>query len=349
MAFGVYGKHPAKGDFLEHGLPPALRRALESWLDGALAEARGALGPAWEGVWPAAPHLMFWLGEGIWGEPVAGVLAPSRDRVGRRFPLVFVASGPDAPPPPVTAASQDWWAALSAHARAALGRADLPAPAALMDGAPRPAGEGVAAPVAGGFWASRPGAGVAALWEDVALADHRRAAALRSYWWVEGEAPLPAPAEPPPAEGAADEPAAEAIPDLPPDAGDEAAAAPQDEGAASPPPGDPAAGDEAPVAAEEVPAEDGPPPEPEEEDVWALVGVTEEDEGSPFDGPAGGLGLFAAPAPAAAAPPPLPVAAPAPVQAAAPLRRREAQIWAGDGLPGGAVLAWFFSGYAGNG
>ena len=38
MALGVYGKHPAKGDFVEYGLPPDLRAALESWLDQVLAE-----------------------------------------------------------------------------------------------------------------------------------------------------------------------------------------------------------------------------------------------------------------------------------------------------------------------
>ncbi|MBL9054989.1 MAG: type VI secretion system-associated protein TagF, partial [Rhodobacteraceae bacterium] len=84
MALGVYGKHPAKGDFIDYGLPPAVLKRLEVWLDAALAEARTALGPAWEAVWPAAPRLHFWLGEGIWGEPVAGVMAASRDRVGRR-------------------------------------------------------------------------------------------------------------------------------------------------------------------------------------------------------------------------------------------------------------------------
>lgn len=68
MAFGVYGKHPAKGDFLSHGVPPAVQARLEVWLDAALAEARAALGADWQSVWPAAPALRLWLGEGIWGE-----------------------------------------------------------------------------------------------------------------------------------------------------------------------------------------------------------------------------------------------------------------------------------------
>ena len=93
MGLAVYGKHPAKGDFLEYGLPPALKPALEGWLDTVLAEAKASLGADWQTVWPAAPMLRFWLGEGIWGTPLAGVMAAAQDRVGRRFPLVLLALG----------------------------------------------------------------------------------------------------------------------------------------------------------------------------------------------------------------------------------------------------------------
>ena len=313
MALGVYGKHPAKGDFIDYGLPPAVLKRLEAWLDAALAEARTTLGPAWESVWPAAPRLHFWLGEGIWGEPVAGVMAASRDRVGRRFPLVMLATGGDVPPPPVTAAAQTWHVALSAHLAACLGRSVLDQPAELMADAPWPEGaEGVVAAVAPEFWAVRPGASSAALWEDVALADHRSAAAGRSYWWVAGEE------EPPPPETDA-EPTAEAveepeITDLP-EAEAEAAAEP---------------------IAQEAPAE---------ADAWALPDLPE-DEGSPFAS-GGGLSLFAAPEPGLAPAPVEEVAAP--VVAAVEAASRWSQVWAGAGLPSGAVLAWFFRGHVGNG
>jgi type VI secretion system ImpM family protein len=294
MALGIYGKHPAKGDFMAHGLPAALQTRLESWLDATLAEARAALGSDWQAVWPAAPHLHFWLGEGIWGEPVAGLMAPAQDKVGRRFPLVYLATGADAPPPPIAGGGQDWHRALSAHAAAALARPEVDQPADLLAELPRPElAEGVTAVTPPEFWAVRPGPEVAALWQDVTLADHRRAAANRSYWWTEG-ALAPAVAEEP-------EPA------------------PQEEA--------------------------DPPPPPPDEDVWALAGVHADDEQSPFAGPA--PGLFAPPAPAEAA-----VAEPAPLTAApdpapaAPMPR-PAQVWAGPGLPGGAVLAWFFRGHAG--
>lgn len=304
MAFGVYGKHPAKGDFLSHGVPPAVQARLEVWLDAALAEARAALGADWQSVWPAAPALHFWLGEGIWGEAVAGLMAPSQDRVGRRFPLVFLATGLDAPPPPITDFGQDWHRALAAHAAMALARPDLDQPADLLSGAPRPdRAEGTIVPPE--LCAARPGPGVGALWQDMAQPDHRCAAAARSYWWIEGES---AAAPPAPTEAAP-------LPDIP-------SAAP------------------AVVLAEGVPPFD-------EEDIWALAGVATDDEDSPFAGPA--LGLFAPPAPAVpSAPAPLSSAPEeaelTPAAAAAAPPPRPAQIWAGAGLPSGAVLAWFFKG-----
>jgi type VI secretion system protein ImpM len=358
MAFGVYGKHPAKGDFVEYGVPAALLRVVEAWLDKALAEAREALGPQWEQVWPRAPHLCFWLGEAIWGQPVAGVLAPSRDRVGRRFPLVWLASGADVPPPPAAGGDAGWWAALSGHAAAMLARSDLAQPAVLLEGAPHPIGEGVTDFTAAQFWATRPGADVAALWADVMLADHRSAASQRSYWWVAGDSvqPVAAPvdeglfglSEPEP------EPEQETVPeDLPAEAAGAAGDAPDTEALADPLP-DPDDGAEAVEAAPDLSAgAEAPPDEPsDDEDVWALVGVAEDDGGSPFDTPAGGLGLFAAPAPAAEAPAAAAALAAETVTAPPPpvaVAARPSQIWAGAGLPGGAVLAWFFRGHAGNG
>ena len=38
MALSVYGKHPAKGDFVEYGLADGLKPVVEGWLDAVLAE-----------------------------------------------------------------------------------------------------------------------------------------------------------------------------------------------------------------------------------------------------------------------------------------------------------------------
>ncbi len=360
MPLGIYGKHPAKGDFLDFGVPAPLLKQVEAWLDTALGEAREVLGGEWEAIWSRAPVLRFWLGEGVWGGPVAGVMVASRDKVGRRFPLVLLASGTDAPPPPVVDPAQPWHDAGVAHLARLLALGDFASNARLLDGAPVAGSADQPGP--GDFWAVRPGDSLEALWSDVAVTDHRRAAAGRSYWWVAGEpeaaAPWPDAVEPEPVE---------------PDPADPEPADPEP---ASPKPTDPDLPD--PVAPPgDPPAEDAPDPVPEvadpqtqpdsdtEDDVfavaddgpmadpWGLVlPDVPEDDSSPFDAPAMGFRLFAAPE--AAAPQASVAAAPAPD--APPPPRGPAlraplwsQVWAGEGLPSGAVLAWFFRGHVGNG
>ncbi len=359
MPVGIYGKHPAKGDFLDAGVPGPLLKLVEGWLDTALAEAREALGAEWEAVWSQAPLLRFWLGEGIWGAPLAGVLMASRDRVGRRFPLVLMATGADAPPPPVVDPAQGWHDPAEAHLRRVMALADFPANAALLEGAPVAPSPDQPGPA--DFWAVCPGQGVEALWSDVALTDHRRAAAGRSYWWVAGEPERSA--EPWPeaiGEEATELPAAEvADPALPVEValseavvGMEDASEPSEtqlpDDETSEVEAEPV---EAEVAAEfagaalaELAAEDAV--SAGEPDPWGLA--LPEDEGSPFDSAPLGFSLFAAPAEPVGAPPPEP-AETAPAPAIRPRDPLWSQVWAGQGLPSGAVLAWFFRGHVGNG
>jgi type VI secretion system protein ImpM len=302
MALSVYGKHPAKGDFVEYGLADGLKPVVEGWLDAVLAETRHALGDAWDRAWPVAPALRFWLGEAIWGEPVCGVLMTSADRVGRRFPLVIFASGAEAAalPAPAIAPDQAWYDGIEAHLRAVLRMADFATPAALLAGVTAPLANRdtpTAGPV--DFWAVRPGSGVAGLLADIALTDHRRAAMGRSYWWVAGQEPLPE-------SGAVPEPVAVPAP----------VADPEPEAVAVV---------KAPVAS-----------------AWDLP----EDDDSPFAAPSG-PSLFAAPE--AADPEAAVAVAPDVVLPPAAPRVLWSQVWAGEGLPSGHVLAWFLRGYDGNG
>ena len=336
MAMAVYGKHPAKGDFLEYGLPLSLKPALEGWLDTALADAKASLGADWQTVWPTAPMLRFWLGEGIWGTPVAGVLAPSQDRVGRRFPLVLLALGDGgmAVSPPVIDADQAWYDAACVHLGVQLLRDDLPGPAALVQDAPQP-------PLTNGppgpadFWAVRPGADVDGLLADIALTDHRRANQGRSYWWVAGTAAV--------ADDAAllvdlAKPAAEDDSFLPVGAEAEVEA----DGAA-----DGVAADE--QAVEPASDADADAGGNSDGNTWDLPDTPETD-GSPFDIGDGDddnvKSMFAPPEPAGIAT----ETAYTPPQTPAPdtAKPQWSQVWAGPGLPPGAVLAWFFRGHAGN-
>ena len=342
MALAVYGKHPAKGDFLEYGVPEALKPGLEAWLDAVLAEARAVLAAEWDRVWLNAPMLRFWIGDGIWGAPVAGVMAASQDRVGRRFPLVLLALG--GVPPPVIDPDQGWYDAACLHLAGQLARVDLGVPelgvpdlgvaAALLSGAPVPAGADAAAGPRD-FWAVTPGPLVAGLLSDITLTDHRRASETRSYWWVAGAPDAEAPAVP-----AVELPSAEPEPEPEPELESEPESAA--ESAAEP--------ELVEVDAPEVAAELVADEAVSEAVDWALpeadFAAEPEADSSPFDAPAGGYGLFQPPEPGAALMPDLPElpAALLPVPEPRPLW---SQVWAGPGLPSGAVLAWFFRGYAG--
>lgn len=109
---GFWGKLPARGDFIGHGLPAAWMQAWEPWLMEGLAEvaARGrpladalAALPVWGFVVPVRPGSLW----------ACGVLAPSHDRVGRAFPLVLVEGRAGASPGP-SGAVCDRVAALAA-------------------------------------------------------------------------------------------------------------------------------------------------------------------------------------------------------------------------------------------
>ncbi len=181
MARFVYGKHPAFGDFITAGLSGVAHDRLEAWLNASLSTLRGAWGDEWAGGFDASPMLAFWIGARVAGEAaVRGVMCPSQDKVGRRFPLLIGMEGPG-PLPPAIEPTNTYCADM------AVLLADLaPDPAlgaqGVIDLLPEVEGEDIDANPA--FWASRDDGDMAQLWADVAMADHLRAAHGRSYWWV---------------------------------------------------------------------------------------------------------------------------------------------------------------------
>ena len=323
MALAVYGKHPAKGDFLDYGLPAALKTALEGWLDTVLAETKAALGTEWQRVWPAAPMLRFWVGEAIWGMSVTGVMATAHDRVGRRFPLVLLAlqNQGNCHAPPVIDPDQTWYDAACAHLDVQLQRGDLPGPAALIEDAPHPtATDALAGPA--DFWAARLGANVGGLLADIASTDHRRANAGRSYWWVAGTT-----------EGVQAEVDSEPV-----ITGDPGLIPKHDAAQITP---------ETPVDDFVVITNADETANTNAADIAHWDGANRPDtDASPFSSDRAGSSLFAEPEPYDGFQAP-PETTP---QISAPIAPREvwSQVWAGPGLPSGAVLAWFFRGHAGN-
>lgn len=95
--FGAFGKMPSAGDFFRLNPPAGFVSAWDGWVQQAMLETQVALGPDWDGRYMSAPIWRFTLSPGLAGpQPAMGVLMPSVDRVGRRFPLTLMAAQPTA-------------------------------------------------------------------------------------------------------------------------------------------------------------------------------------------------------------------------------------------------------------
>lgn len=83
---GWYGKLPARGDFVCHGLPPEWVEPWDACLQQVLRLAAARESP----LRHFAPWRFLAWPRGTDGAAWAGVLVPSHDRVGRVFPLTVV-------------------------------------------------------------------------------------------------------------------------------------------------------------------------------------------------------------------------------------------------------------------
>ena len=90
----VFGKTPRMGDFLRVGNGGAAGEALEQWVEQGLAYAEAKRGAAWPSIYGAGATYAFIFRpprSSPAREPLVGVIKPSVDAVGRRFPLVVYA------------------------------------------------------------------------------------------------------------------------------------------------------------------------------------------------------------------------------------------------------------------
>ncbi|MEM8551147.1 MAG: type VI secretion system-associated protein TagF [Pseudomonadota bacterium] len=109
----LFGKLPARRDFIARNVPNPVLERLEPWLQEAVAQSRETLGPAWLNAFLTAPLWRFWLSRSLLGAGVAGVIMPSVDQVGRYFPLTafaIAAEGTDHAPPEQS--HEAWYGAL---------------------------------------------------------------------------------------------------------------------------------------------------------------------------------------------------------------------------------------------
>jgi type VI secretion system protein ImpM len=96
---GVFGKLPARGDFITRRLGRAFVAAWDEWLQQAVVASQSALGASWLDIYLTSPIWHFALGADCCGpNTVIGVLMPSVDKVGRYFPLTIcheIAAAPE--------------------------------------------------------------------------------------------------------------------------------------------------------------------------------------------------------------------------------------------------------------
>ena len=153
IAFGLYGKLPARGDFVRLGLPGDFVAAWDEWFATVIAASRQLMGEDWLPAFLEAPVWRFALAPGLAGAQAAtGLWMPSVDRVGRYFPLTFAAIAPSVAP--------GWLDACEAAGRAAL--IDDATPDGVLARLPSPAPGGEPA-AAGSVWWSEGGPRVAAV------------------------------------------------------------------------------------------------------------------------------------------------------------------------------------------
>jgi type VI secretion system protein ImpM len=110
MPCGLYGKVPAKRDFIAIGAPREFLSAWEPWLQAGISASRNALAEQWQPAFLTAPIWRFWLGADICGRSVTGAFMSSLDGVGRYFPLtLFFCADDGATIPPPEYGAQDGW------------------------------------------------------------------------------------------------------------------------------------------------------------------------------------------------------------------------------------------------
>jgi type VI secretion system protein ImpM len=110
MRCGLYGKLPAKRDFIAIGAPREFLNVWEPWLQGGLSASRVQLAQGWQDAFLTSPIWRFWLGAGLCGTTIMGAFMPSLDGVGRYFPLtLFFCADNGATVPPPEYGPQDGW------------------------------------------------------------------------------------------------------------------------------------------------------------------------------------------------------------------------------------------------
>jgi type VI secretion system protein ImpM len=200
MPVGLYGKLPAKRDFVAAHVSRRFLEVWEPWLQSGMATSRQILGEAWREIYLRAPIWRFWLGASFCGEAIMGAFMPSIDGIGRYFPLtIAIDESEGALPPPEIEANETWFDAVETVLLDALHpeRAFEEAAAAVTAlGAPaRATSDDVGADMAelsnGAVLIRGFGAEAAGAFARARRFGHRQTFASQTYWWTIGGEDFP--------------------------------------------------------------------------------------------------------------------------------------------------------------
>jgi type VI secretion system protein ImpM len=93
---GLFGKLPARGDFVRENLPRDFTDAWDAWWQRGLADTQRRPPEEWSAAWLEAPVWCFLLPPGLCGSTgVLGLWMPSVDKAGRYSPLTIAATASD--------------------------------------------------------------------------------------------------------------------------------------------------------------------------------------------------------------------------------------------------------------
>ena len=195
MTAGLFGKLPAKRDFIGTNASRRFLEVWEPWLQASVATSKQMLGDAWIDAYNRAPIWRYWLGADFCGETMIGALMPSVDGVGRAFPLcIFVGEGDASLPPPELEPNDAWFEAAEAVLLEALEPgAALELIAEKVTALPTPAlqprtikEQGLEELADGGVLARDIGGEVSAAFVAARRFGRRRAFASQTFWWTIG-------------------------------------------------------------------------------------------------------------------------------------------------------------------
>jgi type VI secretion system protein ImpM len=191
MQCGLFGKLPAKRDFVSYNMPRPFLDQWETWMQATLAESRHAVGEQWKDIFLTLPIWRFWCGSSVFGRGVTGAIMASVDGVGRYFPLSICAcaTSEQSPLPPLTQGLSDW---LDQCENALLGMLDERIqfdPVQILDQLGHPPARRQATqnwfPPGTTVWTG-PGTSIASAFENMAAIDETLCLNERGIWWTLG-------------------------------------------------------------------------------------------------------------------------------------------------------------------